>query len=340
MAAPLVAIQKTGLVTSVGLTAPAACAAIRAKLTNPGETRFIDSAGAPILAHQVPLDQPLRGIAKLVRMAAMAIEECLDDVPREQWGRIPLLLCVAERERTGRLDGMDDRLFLELESALGTRFPEDSAVIARGRVGAAIALAQARKLIHERRLPGVLIAAADSLLNWPTLSHYERADRLLTARNSNGFMPGEGAGAVLVTEPRGGRELLCTGLGFAMEKAFIDSGEPLRGDGLTAAVKAALADAGCQMHDLDFRVTDLSGEQYYFKEASLALNRILRVRKEDFQLWHPAESHGEAGAASGMACLVVAHMAAAKGYAPGRMGLLHFAADEGHRAALTIAGGH
>ena len=28
------------------------------------------------------------------------------------------------------------------------------------------------------------------------------------------------------------------------------------------------------MHDLDYRITDLSGEQYYFKEAALALGRI------------------------------------------------------------------
>ena len=52
------AIGRTGLVTSVGLSAPAACAAIRAKLTNPSETRFIDSHGEWIMAHQVPLDAP------------------------------------------------------------------------------------------------------------------------------------------------------------------------------------------------------------------------------------------------------------------------------------------
>ena len=95
------AIDRTGLVTSVGLSAPAACAAIRAKLTNPSETRFIDSHGEWIMAHQVPLDAPWRGRTKLVKMAALAVDEVLAEVPRVAWAGLPLLLCVAEADRPG-----------------------------------------------------------------------------------------------------------------------------------------------------------------------------------------------------------------------------------------------
>ena len=108
------AIQRTGLVTSVGLSAPAACAAIRAKITNPTETRFIDSSGQWIMAHEVPLEKPWRGLSKLARMAAMAIEECLEDIPQDTWRQIPLLLCVAEQDRPGRLAGLDDQLFIDI----------------------------------------------------------------------------------------------------------------------------------------------------------------------------------------------------------------------------------
>jgi 3-oxoacyl-[acyl-carrier-protein] synthase-1 len=338
MPAQPIAIKKTGLVTSVGLSAPASCAAIRAKVSNPTETRFIDSDGEWIMAHQVPLEKPWRGLTKLTKMAAMAIAECLDGIPREEWASMPLLLCVAERERPGRLEGLDDKLFVDIQQELDARFAPASAIVAHGRVSVAIALAQARKLIHERNMPHVLIAAADSLLSWPTLSVYGREDRLLTPRNSNGFMPGEGGGALLVGGPGGKGELLCAGIGFGMEKAHIDSGEPLRADGLTTAIKGALADAGFEMHDLDFRIADLSGEQYYFKEAALALNRILRKRKEDYELWHPAESTGEAGAVSGISCLVVAQMAAVKGFSPGRGMLVHLANDSGSRVAVAGLG--
>ena len=56
-----VAIVNTGLVTSVGLSSPAACAAIRAGLTNPTQTRFKDSEGEWMMGHAVPLDTPWQG---------------------------------------------------------------------------------------------------------------------------------------------------------------------------------------------------------------------------------------------------------------------------------------
>jgi 3-oxoacyl-[acyl-carrier-protein] synthase I len=216
MAKTSLAIQRTGLVTSVGLSAPSACAAIRAKLTNPSETRFIDSSGEWIMAHEVPLEQPWRGLTKLTRMAAMAIEECLEDFPPESWQEIPLLLCVAENDRPGRLAGLDDQLFLDIEQLLGQNFSPDSFIIAHGRASMAVALVAADKLLQQRKCKHVVVAAADSLLTWPTLSAYEKADRLLTERNSNGFMPGEAGGAVLLGLPSNNtlhRHRLCDGKG-------------------------------------------------------------------------------------------------------------------------------
>lgn len=337
MSATPVAILKTGLVTSVGLTAPATCAALRAKLTNPSETRFIDSGGEWIMAHQVTLEQPWRGMTKLVKMAAMVIEEALDGIARKEWHRIHLLLCVAEPERPGRLAGLDDQLFLDIQTELGAQFSSQSAIVAHGRVGVAVAMAQARALLGQGTFSQVLIVATDSLVSWPTLSHYEREDRLLTASNSNGFMPGEGAGALLVGADGGAAgELLCTGIGFAREAAHLNSGEPLRADGLSQAIKIALSDAGLEMHHMDFRITDLSGEQYYFKEAALALSRTLRHRKEEFDLWHPAECTGEQGAVAGAAVIAMADAACRKAFTKGPNILAHMANDAGQRAALSL----
>jgi 3-oxoacyl-[acyl-carrier-protein] synthase-1 len=328
-----IAIIDTGLVTSVGLSAPATCAAIRAGVTNPTETQFVNQEGDRIIAHTVGLDTPWRGRTKLVKMAAMAVDECLARVPREDWTRIPLLVCVAEPDRPGRLEGLDDELFPELEEELGAKFAPESAIVAHGRVSAMVALRQARRLLHQHRARNVVIAAADTFVIWHTLAFYQEERRLLTGEVSNGFIPGEGAGALLVALPSGQTELLCTGVGFAYEKAHIRTEEPLRGDGLTSAIKEALADAGCEMHHMDFRITDLSGEQYYFKEASLALARTLRQLKEEFDIWHPAECIGESGALAGVAVLAVAHAACHKAYAPGPNILMHMANDEGQRAA-------
>jgi 3-oxoacyl-[acyl-carrier-protein] synthase-1 len=330
------AILSTGLVTSGGLTAAASCAAIRAKLSNPIETRFIDSNGDWIMAHSVRLERPWRGRTKLTKMAALTIAECLAEIPRNDWPQIPFLLCVAERDRPGRVEGLDDQLFMEIQQELTVEFSEHSLILPHGRASVGTALMHARRLLAEIQLPFVLIVATDSLLTWRTLSVYERNRRLLTSNNSNGFMPGEGAAALLVAPPGKGPQLLCVGLGLASEPATIDSEQPLRADGMAHAIRAALADAGCEMHDLDFRITDISGEQYYFKEAALALSRVLRVRKDEFDIWHPAESIGESGATSGVAMLVVANAACHKGYARGPSVLCHAASDAGQRAAVIL----
>ena len=160
---------------------------------------------------------------------------------------------------------------------------------------------------------------------------------MLFRSNANGFMPGEGAGALWVGAVEAhSPQLLCTGIGFGREPAPIDSGEPLRAEGLTLAIKASLGEAGREPHDMDFRITDNSGEQYYFKEASLALSRTLRQRKEVFDIWHPAECTGEAGATSGVAVIAAAREACVKGYAPGAKVLTHWANDAGQRAAVTL----
>lgn len=337
MSTPHIAIQGLGLVTAVGLGAQASCAAFRAKVGNPTQTRYIDKAGEPIMAHQVPLARPWVGLTRLAKMAAISIEEALRALPRQEWGSMPMLLCVAEAERPGRMQGLDETLFTQIQAELGVTFAGRSMVITQGRVAVAVALAQARALIAQGHCQRVLVAATDSLLNGPTMGHYEQVGRLLTSQNTNGFMPGEGAGALLIGPAQGqAGELVCTGLGFSREPAHLDSEAPLRADGLSQAIKAAMSEAGRQIHDMDFRITDVSGEQYYFKEAALALSRTMRVLKEEFDIWHPAECMGEAGAAAGVAVVALAQAACHKGYAPGPNVLAHMANDAGQRAALAL----
>src|SRR5262249_36695421 len=108
------------------------------------------------------------------------------------------------------------------------------------------------------------------------------------------------------------------GLGFGHEPSGVLSEEPLLGRGLADAGRQALAEAGWGFHELEFRLADLTGESYGFREHALAHARLMRVvRLEDHPLWHPAESIGDTGAAAGVVLLVLAAVAFAKGYAPG-----------------------
>jgi 3-oxoacyl-[acyl-carrier-protein] synthase I len=332
-----VSILAAGMVTGVGLDAPSSCAAIRCAIDNFSETRFMDKGGEWIIGSQVPLDQPWRGLRKLVHMVVPAIRECLSQVKDATPELIPLLLCVAEKERPGRLEGLDDELFSDVQAELGLRFHPRSAVIARGRVAGGLAMIEARKLIHEERVPYCIIAGVDSYLIAATLAGYEGKNRLLTSQNSNGFIPGE-AGAAVVAGPQSPNSLVCLGIGTGQETATVESEEPLRAEGMVRACKAAFSEAGTSMADVDYRITGLNGEQYFFKEAGLVVARTLRVMKEQFEIWHPADCIGEVGAAMGPCVLSVALAATRKGYAPGPNPLCHLSGEDGDRVALMLTG--
>ena len=272
-----VSIVASGMVTPVGSNAASSCAAIRCALDNFSETRFIGEDGDWLMGAQVSFAQPLRGLSRLVRMVAPAIQECLAHTRDSSPKQIPLLLCVAEKERPGRFAGLDDELVGQIQSELGITFHPRSGVIARGRTAGAAALQVGRTLLYDEQLPMCLIAGVDSYLVGPTLAAYQQQGRLLTAENPNGFIPGEAAGAVLVARsPQAARDLVCMGIGAAHEKVTIASEEPLRAEGLVGALRAAFTDAQLGYEAIDYRIADANGEQYWFKEAALAMTRTLR----------------------------------------------------------------
>jgi 3-oxoacyl-[acyl-carrier-protein] synthase-1 len=336
-----IAILASGMVTSVGLNAASSCAAIRCAIDNFSETRFLDKGGEWIIGAQVSLEQPWRGLPKLVHMVVPAIRECLANLGNVRPDQIPLLLCVAEKERPGRLEGLDDQLLQDVQAELGIRFHPRSGTIAKGRVGGAIALGAARQFIYEQNIPLCLIAGVDSLLATETMDAYEEKNRLLTSQNSNGFIPGEAGAAILVgtAGSSDGAELCCLGIGSGQEQATLDSEEPLRADGLVQAFKVAFTDAQRGYEKVDYRLTDANGEQYWFKEAALALTRTLRLRKELFDIWHPVDCIGETGSATVLCALGVALAASRKNYAPGNGLLCHFGNDSGERLALVLSSG-
>lgn len=339
MSATALAIGRLGLVTGVGLDAASTCAAIRGAIDNFQETRFRDVGGEWLMGCEVPFAQPLRGESRLLKMVVRAISECLDGIDQRACESVPLLLCMAETERVGRLVRDDAMFFRQLEDELGVRFHPRSSIIARGHVSAALALHQARHLIGKEGVAQVLVAACDSLLVAASLKDLEARERLLTSQNSNGFIPGEGAAAMLVggLSATGHGQLACHGLGFAVEKAHIDSEEPLRAEGLAAAIRQSLADAGCGESVLQFKIIDASGGEYAFKEAALAFSRIDRTKRTEFDVWHPADCIGEVGATIGLVMIAVLKAACEKAYAKGSNVLLHLGNDDGRRASMIFA---
>ena len=323
------------MVTAVGTTSASTCAAIRCGLNNFGETRFIDGRGGWIVGSEAVLETAFREEARLAEMLSIVISN-LRQQSEYDLSDSPVLVCVAERERIGSSPELSQRLAAEL--SFRAYLPEGSRFISQGRVGGVVALREARELLYESGHSHVVVAGVDSYLSPLVLESLDARRRLLTDTNSDGFVPGEAASAIVVRRPQAtpAPTLVVAGIGFGFEKASIESDEPLRADGLVQAIRGACQEAGCDISAMDFRIVDVSGEQYSFKEASLALTRMLRVRKEEFDLWHAADCVGETGAAIGPLTIGLALMASRNSYAKGRNILCHFGNDDGKRASAVL----
>jgi 3-oxoacyl-[acyl-carrier-protein] synthase I len=336
------AIRAYGMVTAVGFTGETSCTAMRAGISGAAKANLWDRYSLSyIQAARAPLRQWWEGAGKLIELLAPAVYECLmaaAPVPPE---RVPLLLGLPTPSRPFRWPGFDERVLMEVSDKLGVRLHPASGILPRGNSAAVAALRLAPKVLSEARVPCCIVAGVDSFLQQSMMQAYNDQERVLTPDNSNGFIPGEAGAAILVAPAADGPppagDLMVLGTGLAREKSTIASKDPLRADGLTAAVKAALEAAGLGLEDVGYRITDLNGEHYKFKEANFVIARLLRKRREDiFDLWHPSEFVGECGAAIGPLVFGWALDAARKEYARGDVVLCHFSDDDGERAAAVL----
>ncbi|MDG4910650.1 MULTISPECIES: beta-ketoacyl synthase N-terminal-like domain-containing protein [unclassified Mesorhizobium] len=330
-------IAAIGMVTAVGLDAPSACAAMRARLDGFQETRFLGPSGQWLTGAPVPLPREWIGEKRMAHLAAAAICEAFESVP-EARGQTALILCLAEESRPGRPIADGGRLLRHIAEIIDVEPHARSRIINHDRASGHVALEQARRMIASGEAPYVMIAGVDSYLTAPAIEHYQKNNRLLAPENPNGFIPGEAAAAVLcLRSGRGGFRLF--GLGLAREVASIYNSDdlPLRGDGMTAAYDIAFKETGIEMSRLGYRIADLIGEQYWFKQSALASLRLLRGRHDFQDIWSPGESLGNVGAAAGPLMIGMAWMAARKGYAAGSPVLIEASNDAGACGAALFA---
>ena len=198
-----------------------------------------------------------------------------------------------------------------------------------------LALVRANQLIDATGHGAVLILAADTYLNRTTITEHLAARRLLATDIRAGFIPGEAAGALLITrtDARNGVELRVFGHGAATEFALPENTAPLRADGMTQAVKLALHDADSTIDELSVLISDASGEDYSFEQLGLVQQRT----GSTMPLWLPAETVGETGSAVG--CLQIAWWMEAhrKVYLTGNGALLMASNDAGQCTATILA---
>ncbi|UXY13680.1 hypothetical protein N8I74_10125 [Chitiniphilus purpureus] len=333
-------IAGRGICCPVGHTAAAATAAINARMNHFRETAFLAEGHEPIVGaalHGVEI----WGAARWRNMLERVLAECL--APRQPLaaGQTPLIVVLApEAGRPGAGAHWLPQALDEAQAALGLRCHPESTVLALGKAGLVAALRRVSEHLHQVRSAGAfgIVVAVDSFLSAPVINHYLAAERIKTADNSDGFIPGEGAAAIMLTrdaDPQG-RGVWIEGVGEALEEAHWGSDQPNRAKALVQAIRQAAASAGCKVADQTFQISGMSGESPYFKEASLAIGRALEHRVEQFPHELLARSVGEIGAANGVLTLAWLADAMTRRSGPGERGLLHLANDDGLRSALIV----
>ena len=316
-------ITRTGMVCAVGLNAASACAAMRAGIANFVELPYHDNQGEPIIGALVPgVRRDLLPGASIVRLLSNALAQCLPEKLPQKLDKVPLLLGLGDSWRPGGSSAGMESLLEQVQQKLGMGFhPTFSKIIATGHTAGFESLMVARDLLKISEVPACVVAATDSYINRRSLGWLESLHRLKTVKNSDGLIPGEGAAALwlqMSSPPNTTFKVQVIGMGFGEESASVLKDDPLLGMGLAEATRCALVDSRLQLHDIDFRISDATGESYGFRELSLAEARLLRVRKESFPLWQLADAIGDVGAAAGIAEMVVAWHSFSKGYSAER----------------------
>lgn len=357
-----VVISGCGLVTAVGRSAPASCAAIRAGIARPRRVSYflaVDEekqeetpvTGYPIHAYTEGFNM----VGRWLRLARGALRDLLSlpDIPDADdsrfWQRTGLIT-VAPRPNVARFQNEEG----EGEEALWQAFlkPLYDAVslplsqrhletMGRGHAGTAEAVQRGMEWLVQGALERVLVVAVDSYLDPLTLQWLASSHRLKTETVPTGLSPGEaGACLLLETEPSATRRgatapVFLSGAAVGQERNSFLSGEPNTGAALAACIRDAL-DQGTPGGRFSGDVySDLNGESWRAMEWGSALVR-LAGRVAEPRLHLPCVSVGDVGAASGAlgACLAVHELS--RGHARTNHALVVSSSESGEVGCLSL----
>lgn len=350
--APGLSVIGYGIWSALGPDGPSTVAGIRGQIIGSEVGNLWDpTSGANLNCFRVAAHQWWEGPTFLPELATPPIEECLAQVAhlppalRRPASEIPILVTVAPPDRPGRPADLETRLVEALAAKLGRPLPPGSGVIGGGRTGLPHLLATAAR--QADHYPLQILLGVESMIGQRIVEHYIRKNRLLCGANTSGFTVGEAAAAILVarTGAAQGPELAITGLGTGIEPSR-DGGsreQAVTGDGLTQAIRAALAASGVPLYDFPALIGDLNGEHFKFKEQMMAQMRLDRAPPEGrsrrprgyVEHWNLIEYLGEIGAALMPAQLAWAFEMGRLGLLPQNRALCFAGEDDGRRVALT-----
>lgn len=337
-------IVAVGARTPVGLTAAASAAAIRAGISGVREYPFVMADGEPaLLASDRRLPATLTAADRMVSLGASALAEIAAAAgpAATHPGSLHVVLAIPEL-RPGFEPTDATTVERGLTEQLRLHWPHAKLGLAgRGHAGVALAVEQS---LHAGQPKGegplTLVLGVDSYLQPETLLWLEKT-RKLGKEARSGLIPGEAAGAVLLA-PTGLRRQLrlpslgrLHGVGTAHERLLPDSDTGSFGEGLTHALRKAMAGLKLPEDAADDVYLDINGERYRSEEWGFCAMRFSSAfRSLDYHA--PAALWGDVGAATGALAIVLAVESWARGYARGARAVVMTGSLGGNRGAMVL----
>jgi 3-oxoacyl-[acyl-carrier-protein] synthase-1 len=337
-------VTALGACCPIGRDALSVAAAARAGIMGFNEHPFmIDAAGEPMRIASAPwLEAGLSGMARCEALLFPALDQIVEVLAGMPQLQVAVALALPEER-----PGLPVALQHELLAAVSTRYPQmfsASAMFPHGHAAGFLALAAAHRKLVEGALDACIVAGVDTYLDPLTLEWLEECDQLHGAgvfNNEFGFIPGEGAGAVLLMREdvieRVGAVVLAQllGVGTAMEPHRIKTESVCIGEGLTAAFRSALQplQSGEQVTDV---YCDMNGEVYRADEYGFTALRTKEYFQSASDFVAPADCWGDVSAAGVPLHIILATIAGAKSYANGSTAFVWASSEQGHRGAALL----
>ena len=329
----------------VGRGCEQAWASVRAGLGRIGSSSVMDSNCEPIQMALVP-DEALAPLTaeldslplpprarRMLRLAAPVLRNAAESAaPRPI--RLYLSLPHLNASDASWLKGFAIHLVKMAELTLDA---PNSRVFASGRAGALTALELALQTLDREPDARIVVGGVDTHLDLRLLASLEAERRILGPRVMDGFVPGEGAAFFMLsrTADARSRPVALRGAATISDPGHRTGSEPARSEGLARAVEALRARLNEPVAPVVTVFAGLNGESFDARQWGVA-----RLRHGDFfapgiTLEHPADSFGDAGAATGAILTALAATALARGERRGPA-LVWAASDHEPRACAML----
>lgn len=351
MSSDSVVVIGVGMMTAVGLSTAETVASVRSATMRFIETPILDHRFEPFTLAEV-IEDGLPGLVKeleqatgltsremrMLRLGTMPLKECLR--PLAQGAAIPgLVLALPEMQTTRPTNG---KAFLE-KFARQTAEPfniKQSDASHIGRAGGLAAVGLAADQIRMGRAKFMVAGGIDSYRDLHVLGTLDMEMRVKSAVHLDGFVPGEGAGFVLLASPEAAAGEGITPLATispvaqAVENGHLYSSEPYRGEGLAMAMERVVA-SGAAGEPIAEVYSSMNGESHWGKEWGVTFLRNRAAFIPNHGTHNPADCFGDVGAACGPILLGLAAHGIHNLYRRSPS-FVYCSSDRGARAAIVL----